>query len=107
MQGLKVKDFIEREGERLGIRTQEELAGVLGSSDQTVSNWVKGKSFPTHQTEDRLIRMGMTIEELFGTEIWEIVKGKAKAELSEEMFERKSDFFLNRLFSKIDKMDIK
>ena len=107
MHGLKVKEFIDREGASLGIRKQDELAGILGVSDQTVSNWVKGKSFPTHQTEDRLIRMGMTIEELFGTEIWEIVKGKAKAELSEEMFERKSDFFLNRLFSKIDKMDIK
>ena len=74
MQGLKVKEFIDREGERLGIRTQEELSRVLGVSDQTVSNWVKGK---------------------------------ARAELSEEMFERKSDFFLNRLFAKIDKMDIK
>lgn len=106
MQGLKIKDFIEREGERLGIRKQEDLAGILGVSDQTVSNWVKGKSFPTHQTEDRLIRMGMTVEELFGTEIWDIVKGTAKAELSDEMFERKSDFFLNKLFAKIDKTEL-
>lgn len=107
MQGLKVKEFIDREGAALGIRTQEELASMLGVSDQTVSNWVKGKSFPTHQTEDRLVRMGMTIEELFGSEIWAIVREQAKAELSDEMFDRKADFFLNRLFAKIDKTEIK
>lgn len=66
MQGLKIKDFIEREGERLGIRKQEDLASALGVSDQTVSNWAKGKTFPVHQTEFQLLEMGMTVEELFG-----------------------------------------
>lgn len=107
MHGLKIKEFIDREGTALDIRTQEELARVLGVSDQTVSNWVKGKSFPTHQMEDRLFRMGMTVEELFGADIWDIVREKAKAELSDEMFDRKADFFLNRLFAKIDKTEIK
>lgn len=65
-KGLKIKEFLERVGARLGIRTQEELASVLGFSDQTVSNWVKGKTFPTHETEDKLLKMGMTVEELFG-----------------------------------------
>lgn len=107
MHGLKIKEFIDREGAALDIRTQEELARVLGVSDQTVSNWVKGKSFPTHQMEDRLFRMGMTVEELFGADIWDIVREKAKAELSDEMFNRKADFFLNRLLAKIDKTEIK
>lgn len=66
MKGLNVKEFIAREGERLGIRKQEELAERLGVSDQTVSNWVKGKTFPTHQMEAQLLEMGMTVEELFG-----------------------------------------
>ena len=66
MKGLNVKDFIAREGERLGIRKQEELAKRLGVSDQTVSNWVKGKTFPTHQMEVQLFEMGMTTEEIFG-----------------------------------------
>lgn len=66
MKGINVKDFLAREGERLGIRKQDELAARLGVSDQTVSNWVKGKSFPVHQTEYELMRMGMTVEELFG-----------------------------------------
>ena len=66
MRGLNIKEFMSREGERLGIRKQEELASMLGVSDQTVSNWVKGKTFPTHQMEIQLLEMGMTVEELFG-----------------------------------------
>ena len=66
MDGLRIKDFLAREGARLGIRTQEELASALGVSDQTVSNWAKGKTFPVHQTEFQLLEMGMTVEELFG-----------------------------------------
>lgn len=66
MKGLDIKSFIAREGERQGVRKQEDLAQMLGVSDQTVSNWVKGKTFPTHETEYRLLTMGMTVEELFG-----------------------------------------
>ena len=63
---MKIKEFLEREGERLGIRTQEELAAEIGVSDQTVSNWVNAVTFPPHKTEFRLLEMGMTVEELFG-----------------------------------------
>lgn len=66
MKGLAIKEFLAREGKRLGIRKQDELAERLGVSEQTVSNWAKGKKFPKHETEDRLLRMGMTVEELFG-----------------------------------------
>ena len=66
MEGLRIKEFLAREGARLGIKKQEELAARLGVSDQTVSNWVKGKTFPTHQTEVELYEMGMTTEEMFG-----------------------------------------
>lgn len=62
MEGLDIKRFIER----VGIRSQEDLAKKLGVSDQTVSNWVKGKTFPTHQMELQMLKMGMTVEELFG-----------------------------------------
>lgn len=83
MDGLRIKDFLAREGERLGIRKQEELAEKLGVSDQTVSNWVKGKTFPTHETEYRLLEMGMTVEELFGKPYNQTEK-KTTLELDEE-----------------------
>ena len=103
MEGLKIKNFIERKG----IRRQEDLARELGVSDQTVSNWAKGKTYPTHETEDRLLRMGMTVEELFGSEIWEIVKRQAlseSAKSADEVFEKKAAFFMKKLFDKIDQI---
>lgn len=106
MEGLKIKEFLERKG----IRRQKDLANELGVSDQTVSNWANGETFPTHEMEDRLLRMGMTIEELFGQEIWKIVKMQAQEESkssADETFERKAAFFMNKLFDKIDKMDLK
>ena len=108
MDGLNIKDFLAREGERLGIRKQEELAARLGVTDQTVSNWVKGKTFPTHQTEYRLLTMGMTIGELFGPEIWEAVKKQALSESelnAEAAFERKAAFLFKKLINKIDNVD--
>lgn len=105
MDGLNIKDFLAREGERLGIRKQEELAARLGVTDQTVSNWVKGKTFPTHQTEGVLLKMGMTVCELFGEEVWDVVKKRVAAERSEEAFDRKTDFFMQKLFDKIDKLE--
>ena len=108
LEGLKVKEFLAREGDRLGIRKQEELAARLGVSDQAVSNWVKGKNFPTHETEVVLLGMGMTVEELFGHEIWEIVKRQFVSECgvsADEAFERKAAFFMKKLFDKIDNID--
>lgn len=97
MEGLRIKEFLAREGGRLGIRTQEELAAVIGVTDQTVSNWVKGKTFPTHETEYRLLEMGMTVEEVFGkkfpssveemnrhTSLWEILQSSVQ-DLAEGM----------------------
>lgn len=107
MEGLKIKEFLEREGERLGIRTQEELAAEIGVSDQTVSNWVNAVTFPPHKTEFRLLQMGMTVEELFGSEIWEIVKRQAlseSAKSADEVFEKKAAFFMKKLFDKIDQI---
>ena len=66
MEGLRIKDFLAREGDRLGIKRQEDLARNLGVSEQTISNWVKAKTFPTHQMSKQLLDMGMTVEELFG-----------------------------------------
>lgn len=50
----------------------------------------------------------MTVEELFGSEIWEIVKMHASKESesgADQAFERKAAFFMKKLFDKIDKID--
>lgn len=62
MEGIRIKEFIDR----VGIKSQEELARKLNVSNNTISNWAKGKRFPTHETEFQLLEMGMTVEELFG-----------------------------------------
>lgn len=62
MQPIKIKEFIDR----VGIKSQEDLARRLGVGKGTVSMWAKGKRYPTHQTEAELLEMGMTVEELFG-----------------------------------------
>lgn len=62
MQPIKIKEFIDR----VGIKSQEDLARRLGVGKGTVSMWAKGKRYPTHQTETELLEMGMTVEELFG-----------------------------------------
>ena len=85
MEGLKIKEFLEREGEKLGIRKQEELADVLGVSDQTVSNWANAITFPPHKTEYRLLEMGMTVEEL--TDLIAKVEKQMRAAAAELNFE--------------------
>lgn len=62
MKGLDIKSFIDR----VGISSKEDLAERLGVTPQTVSNWIKGRKFPTHETEWQLYELGMTTEELFG-----------------------------------------
>lgn len=79
MKGLDIKSFIER----CGIRSQEELAETLGVTPQTVSAWCKGRKFPTHETEQQLLEMGMTVEELFGKPYPSKVE-KATVELDSE-----------------------
>lgn len=62
MEGIRIKEFIDR----VGIKSQEELARRLKVTKNTVTNWAKGKRFPTHETEFQLFEMGMTTEEMFG-----------------------------------------
>jgi len=79
MKGLDIKSFIDR----VGISSKEELAEMLGVTPQTVSNWIKGRKFPAHETEQQLLEMGMTVEELFGKPYTSKIE-KATVELDSE-----------------------
>lgn len=101
---IKIKEFIER----VGIEDQKVLAKTLGVTEATISNWAKGKQFPTHQMEERLMLMGMTFEELFGKELWKIVMKQALDESGwiEAAFDRKAEFLLKKYIHKIENTDI-
>lgn len=106
---VNVQDFINR----IGISSHKELADRLGIKKRAVDSWSSGDRYPTYEMIGQLFKMGMTLEELFGREIANVVKAQLKAEWLEEQaknadaaFERKAEFFLKKIISKIDKTDI-
>lgn len=94
MKGLDIKSFIER----AGIKSQEELAERLKVTNVTVSNWANGSRTPTFKVCQQLLEMGMTVEELFGKPY------QSSANQAKDNFDRKANFFMNKLFEKIDKL---
>lgn len=102
---VNIQGFISR----VGIKNHKELAGRLGIKKCTVDSWSSGERYPTHEMEEKLFHIGMTLEELFGREIADIVRAQLLAEQAKDAdaaFERKANFFLNKIFSKIDKTEI-
>jgi transcriptional regulator with XRE-family HTH domain len=53
---------------RVGIKTQTELAKMLGLKAANISEWEAGKGNPSFQQSKRLFELGITVEELFGVE---------------------------------------
>lgn len=94
LPGLKIKEFIDR----VGIKSQNALAEKLGVSAQTVSNWAKGEKFPTHETEIKLLDMGMTVAELFGKPY------PSTVDAVDAEFKRKADYLARSLLANIDKL---
>ena len=58
---VRIDDFIRRKG----FKNQTELAKLLGVSQGTVSAWANGTSAPTHEMGRKLLRLGMTVTELY------------------------------------------
>lgn len=58
---VRIDDFIRRKG----FKNQTELAKLLGVSQGTVSAWANGVSAPTHEMGRKLLRLGMTVTELY------------------------------------------
>jgi len=52
--------------ERIGVKTQTELAKTLGIKPSNVSEWEAGTGYPSYITMKKLFEMGATVEELFG-----------------------------------------
>lgn len=59
-----------------------ELQEKLGVSSGLLSQYKAGRSNPSYDMLVKLLHEGMTIEEMFGTEVWEKVKNQACLESS-------------------------
>lgn len=69
---MDIKSFLNRKG-----LSQTELAGILHTTQATISYWAAGKTTPSLTTLKQLIMMGMTLSEIFDAETEAFVlKGK-------------------------------
>lgn len=91
---LKIQEFIKR----VGIADHEELAEKVGVSKKAVDSWSSGGRTPTYDVCHKLLELGMTVEELFGKPY------PSSAETAGADFDRKANYFMNKLFEKIEKM---
>jgi len=79
---MEAKNGIKAFRDRLGIKSQSELARILGVKPQNVSVWESGKGNPSFAQAKKMFEMGATAEELFG-----VAYGKSPASSSEEFKE--------------------
>lgn len=56
-------DFLKFLG-RCG-KSQAEIAKILNTSPANVNRWAKGEGYPSYELCAELLKLGMTIEELF------------------------------------------
>lgn len=63
---VDIKSFIERKGMR-----KADLCRALGmdSTSSLMSSYEKGRSDPSYDKCEKLIRLGITVQELFGDEL--------------------------------------
>ena len=90
---VKIQEFMERNG----IRNQTELATRLGLTQSAISSWNDGVRSPTYETCIDLLKMGMTIAELFGDDIAALV---SYDNMTEDEFDRKVKASIVRIFSR-------
>ena len=62
---MKFDDFLNRKG-----LNQTSLAAKLNTTSQNVSRWVSGVGFPSYELCKKLLELGMTVEELFGVNVY-------------------------------------
>ena len=82
---MNLEKFLKRTRTR-----QKDLAATLGISEGQLSAMKKGRSDTSQEVCRRLLLAGMTVEELFGADVWEVVRRQAlleagKLELSDEI----------------------
>ena len=66
-------------------RSQTDLAKELGLDVSSVNNWIRGKNTPKYEYCEKLLKMGMGIEELFSDAVWEKIKKERAADFKAEV----------------------
>ena len=90
---VKIQEFMERNG----IRNQTELATKLGLTQSAISSWNAGVRSHTYETCIDLLKMGMSIAELFGDDIASLV---SYGNMTEDEFDSKVKASIIRIFSR-------
>ena len=90
---VKIQEFMERNG----IRNQTELATKLGLTQSAISSWNAGVRSTTYETCIDLLKMGMSIAELFCDDIAAMV---SYGNMTEDEFDRKVKASIVRILSR-------
>lgn len=95
---VKVQEFMER----MGIKTQADLGRLVGVGQSAVSAWNSGVNGPTYETSIKLLRMGMTLDELYGESFGYTRDGsQGKTTTPEDDFDNKVRLSMVKLLEKL------
>lgn len=91
------KDFVDVKSfmKRAGFKNQTELGDRLGVGQGAVSSWGNGTNFPDWHMSRELLRLGMTVEELYGETF--TMTAKSDAEVLREKLRKVMDKALDGL----------
>lgn len=77
---MDIQKFLDRVG-----MTQTQLADALDLDYSSVNNWVRGKATPKYVYAQKMLEMGIRIDELFSDEIWQKIKEDCASEIRGEV----------------------
>ena len=77
---MNVEKYLERTK-----KTASSLADELGLNASSVTAWKKGKATPSYEVCEKLLEIGMNLDELFTPELWEKLKARHAQELRGEV----------------------
>jgi len=98
MDMMDVNGFIRRRG----IDGHEGLAEMLGTTKKAVDSWSSGDRKPTFDMVEKLLRLGMTAEEIFGDAYLESLRMNASASAKVVDIPEESKDALRRLYRILD-----
>ena len=61
---MEIQNFMKEHG-----YSQTDLAKMLNTSVQNVNKWVNGRGVPSYEFCQRLLQIGMSVEDLFGIQV--------------------------------------